>query len=95
VYINHQIGPPLRPEEEENRKDKEMLQWPHNPRLQTEIKFLLGYLFSPLCKLAGGLYILLALISSFFLYFFTMGKVISVSTVTDFYDLCTKWKVFV
>jgi len=38
------------------------------------------YLFIPLGKFVTGLYILLALISSFFLYFFTMSKAISVST---------------
>jgi len=41
----------------------------------------LVYLFSRSAKLTTGLYILLALISSFFLfYFFTMSKAISVST---------------
>jgi len=46
-------------------------------------------------NLPEGLYILLALISSFLLYFFYYEQSYLSIYWTDFHDLYTKWKVFV
>jgi len=45
-------------------------------------------------NLPEGLYILLALISSSFLFFLTMSKAIQLFYWTDFHDFFAKWKVF-
>jgi len=44
-------------------------------------------------NLPTGLYILLALISSFFLFFYFEQSYLSIYW-TDFHDLFTKWKAF-
>jgi len=52
------------------------------------------YYLAHSANLLEGLYILLALISSFFLYFLYYEQSYLSIYWTDFHDLFTKWKVF-